>query len=275
MRRLSIFLVALIVVAACAPKDNPFFVQISDPQLGFINLSEDYSPEADLFGRAIAQVNELKPDFVVLSGDFIQWRSDTVALAAFDSLRTLFAPDISVYYVPGNHDVGNDALAWEVEAFVKRYGHDRFVHKAGDYTVVGYNSSVVKAQTAAEPAEYAWLEEQLSHADSGKPLIVVAHIPMYINTPDEAETYENLPPQMREKYIALFEKYGVDTYLAGHLHKCARREYKGIDFVIASALGRQLGEDKNGYTIVTFEDGKPVAEYVAVDSEIENVYVVK
>ncbi|MBQ5893406.1 MAG: hypothetical protein IIW78_04065, partial [Clostridia bacterium] len=43
------------------------------------------------------------------------------------------------------------------KASVKRYGHDRFVHKTADYTVIGFNTSVIKAQTEAEPAEYAWL----------------------------------------------------------------------------------------------------------------------
>lgn len=269
MKKLMISFVAMLLLAACAPKIKPFFVQISDPQLGFMNLSADYSPEAELLSKAIAQVNAMDPEFVVLTGDYIQWRTDTSALAAFDSLRTFFDQDTPVYYLPGNHDVGNDAQDWEVEAFVKRYGHDRFVHKTADYTVIGFNTSVIKAQTDAEPAEFAWLEEQLQQADREKPLIVTAHFPVFIETPDEPETYENLPLPMREKYMALFEKYGVDTYLAGHQHKCMGARHNGIDYVIASALGRQLGNDTHGYTVITVEDGKVVAKYVTVE-EMEN-----
>lgn len=267
MKKLIVLCAAIISLASCAEKKNPFFVQISDPQLGFMNLSADYSPEAELFSKAIAQVNAMDPEFVVLTGDFIQWRTDTSALAAFDSLRTFFDKDIPVYYLPGNHDIGNDAQAWEVEAFVKRYGHDRFVHKGKDYTVIGFNTSVIKAQTEAEAAEYAWLEEQLAQADKDNPIILAAHFPIFTVTPDEPETYENLPLPMREKYMALFEKYGVDTYLAGHQHKCMGGHHDGIDYVIASALGRQLGDDAHGYTIVTVEGEKVFTEYVAVEDK--------
>lgn len=269
MKRLSILFAAILLIVSCTPKDKSFFVQISDPQLGFMNLSADYSPEAELFAKAIAQVNEMDPEFVVLTGDFIQWRTDTSALAAFDSLRTFLDQDTPVYYLPGNHDVGNDAQGWEVEAFVKRYGHDRFVHKTSSYTVIGFNTSVIKAQTEAEPDEYAWLEEQLKEADKENPIILAAHFPVFIETPDEPETYENLPLPMREKYMALFEKYGVDTYLAGHQHKCMGAKHNGIDYVIASALGRQLGKDTHGYTIVTIEDGNVIDNYVAVD-QVDN-----
>ena len=270
MKRLSILFAAMLLIAACAPKGKPFFVQISDPQLGFMNLSADYSPEAELFAKAIAQVNAMDPEFVVITGDFIQWRTDTSALAAFDSLRTFFDGDTPVYYLPGNHDVGNDAQGWEVEAFVKRYGHDRFVHTTADYTVIGFNTSVIKAQTEAEPAEYAWLEEQLKGADPKKPIILAAHFPIFTVVPDEPETYENLPLPMREKYMALFEKYGVDTYLAGHQHKCMGAKHNGIDYVIASALGRQLGSDTHGYTIVTVGDDKVACRYVTVEEMEKN-----
>lgn len=270
MKKLIILCAAIISLVSCVEKKNSFFVQISDPQLGFMNLSADYSPEAELFSKAIAQVNAMDPEFVVLTGDFIQWRTDTSALAAFDSLRTFFDKDTPVYYLPGNHDVGNDAQAWEVEAFVKRYGHDRFVHKGKDYTVIGFNTSVIKAQTEAEAAEYAWLEGQLAQADKDKPIILAAHFPIFTVTPDEPETYENLPLPMREKYMALFEKYGVDTYLAGHQHKCMGAKHNGIDYVIASALGRQLGDDVHGYTIVTVENGRVLTEYMGVEDKSNN-----
>ena len=241
-------------------------MQISDPQLGFINFSEDFSPEMEIMERMIPQVNGLDADFIVLSGDLVHKRSDSCALEAFKELLGKFRKDLKVYCLPGNHDVGNEALPQEVGAFVERYGSDRFVHKEKTYTVIGYNSCVVKARTEAEEAEYIWLEEQLKGADAGNPVIVVAHHPIFLDNPDEPETYETLPVEMRMKYLQLFEKYGVDVYLAGHLHKCASGEYNGIQLITSSAAGRQLGEQKSGYSIVKIEDGNPVVEYVEMDS---------
>ncbi len=249
--------------AACAPKEKTFFLQVSDPQLGFINFSDDFSPEVELMGKMVKKINSLNPEFVVFTGDLVHKRTDVAALAAFDSLRNLIDKDIKVYYLPGNHDVGNEALPEEVDAFVQRYGSDRFVHKSKEYTVIGFNSSVVKACTEVETAEYEWLKGQLQDANPKIPIIVAAHYPIFVDTPDEKETYENLPIPMREKYMSLFEEYGVDTYLAGHQHLCIRRHHNGIDYIIASALGRQLGNDTHGYTVVSIEGGVPEAVYTS------------
>lgn len=258
---LMVLLGAALLCVSCKEKQAPYFVQISDPQLGFINFSEDFSPEMEIMEKMIPVVNGLEADFIVLSGDLVHKRMDTCALEAFKGLLGKFRKDLKVYCLPGNHDVGNDALPEEVDAFVERYGADRFVHKEKEYTVIGYNSCVVKAQTAAEPAEYQWLQEQLQQADPKKPILVVAHHPIFLNLPDEPETYETLPQAMRMKYLELFGKYGVDVYLAGHLHKCHRGEYNGMQLITSSAAGRQLGEEKSGYAVVKVEKGVPAVEY--------------
>ena len=62
---------------------GPFFIQMSDTQLGFANtpvlvqlagvtFDDDPSPEEiALFERAIAHANRLRPEFVVITGDLI------------------------------------------------------------------------------------------------------------------------------------------------------------------------------------------------------------
>lgn len=256
---------AALSTSSHAQKRTPFFVQISDPQLGFITTSEDFSPEKELMKRITEKVNQLKPDFVVFSGDLIHWSSDKNALDGFKQMCGEFDKDIPLYFVPGNHDVEGDAPAEMVEAFIERYGHDRFVHKAKRYTVIGYNSCVIKAQTEAEPAEYEWLEKNLKRLKGNKPTILVAHHPMFLSSPDEKERYENIGIELRRKYLTLFEQYGVDLVLSGHLHYCAEGKYKDIEFVTAGPAGRTLGRDKSGIEIITIKDGKAEAKYYEID----------
>lgn len=262
-------LFSLLLVAtsftACAQKRTPFFVQISDPQLGFITKSEDFKPEKELMQRITARVNALNPDFIVFSGDMVHYGNSATALEGFKQMCKEFNSDIPLYFLPGNHDVENSAPAENVALFVERYGHDRFVHKAKGYTVIGYNSCVIKAATAAEADEYAWIEKALKRARRNKPIILVAHHPMFVSSPDEPEVYENIPIPLREKYLALFEQYGVDLVLAGHLHKCAQGAYNGIQFVIAGPAGRILGKDKSGIEIITIEGGRAEAKYYEID----------
>ena len=127
-------------MSSFAQKKTPFFVQISDPQLCFISSSNDFTAEKELMGRITEKVNKLKPDFVVFSGDMVHWTDNAASLDGFKQMCSEFDKDIPLYFVPGNHDVTNDATKENVEAFVARYGHDRFVHKEKGYTVIGYNS---------------------------------------------------------------------------------------------------------------------------------------
>ena len=263
--RILLALLCAVLAVGCG-KPQPRFLQISDPQLGFITKDGNFQPEVELMEKIIGQVNSLDADFVVFSGDLVHWRTDSCAVEAFGQLLDQF--NKKAYCLPGNHDVGNEASAEDVEAFVARYGSDRFVHKADTYTVIGYNSCVVKAKTPAEEAEYGWLAEQLAAAEKGKPIIVVAHHPIFLNLPDEPETYENFPLELRSKYLQLLGQHGADLYLAGHLHKCNRGEYGGMQMVTASAAGRQLGGDKPGYSIIRIEDGAPLVEYLHAEQQI-------
>ena len=57
------------------PNTPFFFIQFSDPQLGALarvgsaTLEEGMAQEVALFEEAIAEVNRLRPDFVVITGD--------------------------------------------------------------------------------------------------------------------------------------------------------------------------------------------------------------
>ena len=265
MKRLILTaIVALFALGVQAQERTPFFVQIADPQLGFINKSDDFSPEQERMERIIAKVNQLRPDFVVFAGDLVH-RPTNVARKAFDELCKEFDRSIPLYFLPGNHDVGNDATDKAIEEFVAHYGSDRFVRRERDYSIVGYNSCVIKAETKAKPKEYRWLRKQLRRLPRRRPAIVVAHHPIFVNKPDEEVTYENLTPEMRKRYLALFERFGVDLALAGHLHMCARATYNDIELVTSGPAGRTLGRDGSGITIVTIRNGAAHATYYEID----------
>ena len=119
--------------------------------------------------------------------------------------------------------------------------------------------------TAAEAAEYEWLSRELRRARRNKPIIVVAHHPLFLTSYDEAESYENIRMDLRERYLQLFEQYGVDMVLSGHLHKRAGTEYNGIEFITAGPAGRPFEDTVSGVEVITIRDGKPEARYVAID----------
>lgn len=268
-------LALLLMATACSPSKEKtnFFVQISDTQLGFITESEDFTPEMENMERIAAAVNKLQPDFVVFSGDYVQWNTDANSLEGFKQICDLFSEDITLYFVPGNHDVG-EASPKEVEEFVARYGHDRFVHNGDNYTTIGYNSCIIKTIAEGEEAEYEWMSEKLQEASlREKPIILVAHHPIFVESIDEEHSGVNLPIEMRHKYLNLMKDYGVDLVLSGHLHHCERAEYEGIQLATSGAAGRPLGEEPSGITIVTIpsEGTAPVVTYYGIDEIPESI----
>lgn len=260
-------------LTACnTPKEQKhFFVQISDPQLGFITESADFTPERENMERIAEAVNRLEPDFVVFSGDYIQERNDEAALEGFKQMCSLFDKEIPLYFVPGNHDVG-EASPEDVEAFVARYGHDRFIHEGENYTAIGYNSCVIKTIAEGEEAEYEWMRESLQRAtERNLPVILVAHHPIFVETPEEEESGVNVPLEMRAKYLDLLKEFGVELVLSGHLHHCVRAEYEGVRLATTGAAGRPLGEEGSGVTIVTIADGTPTPTFYEIDSIPESI----
>src|SRR4051812_23703651 len=76
------------------------FGQMCDPQLGMGGYKEDMQR----FEKAVKQINELHPDFVVICGDLVN-RSDRASFDDFNSIKRKFT--VPCYCAPGNHDVGN------------------------------------------------------------------------------------------------------------------------------------------------------------------------
>src|SRR5438105_4352273 len=71
------------------------FVQMCDPQFGMGGYQEDM----ERFTQAVKQINELKPDFVVICGDLVN-KADKTSFADFNTLKSKLA--VPCYCAPGN-----------------------------------------------------------------------------------------------------------------------------------------------------------------------------
>ncbi len=265
IRIVLVLAASLVAAVASAQKRADFFIQVSDPQLGFMAGVDDFTPEEQLMEQITAEINRLHPDFVVFSGDLVHKFDSELLWNGFKGMCAKIDKKIPIYYLPGNHDVSGDASKESVEKFVERFGSDRFVHRARSYTVIGYNSNNIKNRTSASAAEYEWIEQQLRRARKNKPIIVVSHHPYFLEYADEAEQYFNIDIETRMRYIKLFERYGVDLVLTGHLHKCASGRYGDIEFVTSGPAGKMLGSDASGVEIVRIQQGKVSPKYCPIE----------
>jgi len=144
-----------------------------------------------VFDAAMNQVNLLQPAFTVSVGDLIQGYTDDRAQieAEWDELDGWVAElDAPFFYVPGNHDYSNEAMAqvWE-----ERLGPDYYAFKYKGALFVVLNSALFDREgveghgqrrgpwAEEQAAQLAWLEETLAEHDEVRWTFLFMHRPYW------------------------------------------------------------------------------------------------
>lgn len=114
IRKLVRFCVVLLLL--CYPFIEPYLLRVEQKTLAFPELPQGfdglrvaflsdihYGPffSADRLDALVSRVNALRPDLVLLGGDYA---NDSDGAVAFFQMRPAFSARLGVYAVPGNHD---------------------------------------------------------------------------------------------------------------------------------------------------------------------------
>lgn len=239
------------------------FVQISDPQFGFME-KEDFSRAKELMEAAVREINIINPDFVVITGDMVNSPSDDMQFEAYKETLAGIDRKIPIYHIPGNHDIGK-CTTDNIRSYISRFGYDRFAFRRNGCAFIGLNSSVIKEDTQKEEIQYSWLKRQLKRMRKSDMIFIFTHIPIILSSMDEPDGYSNFPVAMRKKYISLFAEYGVTAVISGHLHNCTECTAEGIDLIVSGPCGLPLGNGKSGFTIVTTDTNGYDYRFIATD----------
>jgi serine/threonine-protein phosphatase CPPED1 len=231
-----------------------FFVQGADPQFGMYAKDQNFLQETANFEFFVANVNRLRPMFVIICGDLTNAHTPE-QIAEYQRIAATLSPAIKLYNVAGNHDVGNEPTPLSLANYRKNYGADWYSFQAeGIYGIV-LDSSII-GSPAKVPEEAAsqeqWLRTELKKAkSSGARIIVFQHIPWFLSAPDEPDQYFNIPKAVRTKYLSLLADYGVKDIFAGHYHRNAQATTVNFNMVVTGPIGMPLGPDDSGFRIVT------------------------
>ncbi len=183
-------------------------VQLADTHAG-----RDMSP--DRLSRIVAGVNRLRPDVVVMTGDYISGNPDNWTLAetadAIAPLTDLKAP-LGVFAVVGNHD-DPQKTRWAMRDTAIRL----LVNETADLGVI----VIVGADDLGGPRQPVEQMRRLVRGEKGeRPVIVLSHRP---------EFFEWLPPRS-------------ELLLAGHTHG-GQVQLPGLTRAL---LGEYLGRHMRG-----------------------------
>jgi serine/threonine-protein phosphatase CPPED1 len=243
-----------------------FFIQVTDPQFGFFESNKGFGKETELYEKAVAAINRLHPAFVVLTGDLVNNRADREQISEFKRITASIDQHIPVYYLPGNHDIGESPVQKDIDMFISEYGYDRFSFKYNKSTFIGLNSCIIKAGTPVlEQQQFDWLRKELSKAKSSEHIVLFCHHPFFINSFDEPDEYFNIPAGIRNKYLSLFKEGKVDAIFSGHLHNNSIAKYGEMQMVTTSAVGKPLGTAPSGIRIVKVFPDRIESIYFGLD----------
>nr|WP_068890538.1 metallophosphoesterase [Pedobacter panaciterrae] len=279
----SLIIVPIFVLtffAGCAGRRHVpepfFFIQMSDPQLGFFNDNRDFVKETENFEKAIKAANRLHPAFVIVTGDLINRAGDKAQIAEYKRIVSMLDKSIPIYHVAGNHDVNNEPKTQDIETFNKNFGPDHYSIKyRGLYGIV-LNSLYIKSPSGVQAqadAQDGWLRNELKKAKKigASPILIFQHHSLFLQDPMEKDEYFNVDSVTRKKYLDLFAAYGVSHVFAGHYHRNAFGKSGDMEMVTTGPVGKPLGKDPSGFRIVSVNGNKITHQYYSLDSVPDQV----
>ena len=260
------FLLAVFVSHGIAADSAPFFfLQLSDPQFGFIDNNKSISAETEAMNKAVTAINQLKPPFVEITGDFVNNSKSKEQIAAYKSMIAQIDSSVKVYMIPGNHDIGKVSRA-SIDNYKKNYGEPHFSFRYGDCAFIGIDSNIIKEEDKErEEVQFKWLEQELQKTKDARFKFVFTHCSVFLKRMDEPVNYSNFSLPMREKYVRLFQKYGVNAIFAGHLHNNAYGKVGNMEMITIGPVGKVLGTGYQGMNLVKVYPDRFISEFIALN----------
>ena len=260
------FLLAVFVSHGIAADSAPFlFLQLSDPQFGFMDNNKSISAETEAMNKAVTAINQLKPPFVVITGDFVNNSKSKEQIAAYKSMIAQIDSSVKVYMIPGNHDIGKVSRT-SIDNYKKNYGETHFSFRYGDCVFIGIDSNIIKEEDKErEEVQFKWLEQELQKTKDARFKFVFTHCSVFLKRMDEPVNYSNFSLPMREKYVRLFQKYGVNAIFAGHLHNNAYGKVGNMEMITIGPVGKVLGTGYQGMNLVKVYPDRFISEFIALN----------
>ena len=215
--------------AAQAASTGFSFIQISDSHIGF---SKPANPDATATLKVaidrIAAMKEL-PAFMIHTGDI----SHLSKAKEFDDADQLIgAARLDVHYVPGEHDIIDEDRG---KLYMERYASKAGARGAGWYSFDAGGVHFVGLVNVVDlkgggmgsfgAEQLAWLADDLKGKSASTPIVVFAHIPLWIVAPEWGWGTED-----GTQALILLARFGSVTVLNGHIHQLMQKVEGNVTF---------------------------------------------
>jgi len=254
-----ILIVTAVLIAAQNVSGDYFFIQLADMQFGMFTSDRDFTQETANYEFVVANINRLRPRFVVICGDLINKVGDPAQTAEYLRITAKIDKSIPVYAAAGNHDVGNEPTPETIAYYRQHFGPDHYSFVQGSLYGIVLNSGVISAPAKVQneaTAQEAWLKAELGKARAGgaRHIVVFQHHSWFLEKADEPNQYFNISIEQRRAYLDLLKAAGVRYIFAGHYHRNSLGRDGDLEMITSGPVGQPLGTDPSGIRIVTVKD---------------------
>jgi 3',5'-cyclic-AMP phosphodiesterase len=203
------------------------FVQISDSHIGF---SKPANPDArSTLDAAIDKVLAMpgNPAFMIHTGDI----THTAQPQQFDdALQMIGRTKLDVHYAPGEHDILDLTTR---TAYLERFGKGAtgggwysFDHSGVHFVSLVNVVDLKKNGLGSLGAEQiVWLDDDLRGKSASTPIVLFAHIPLWMVAPDWGWGTED-----SAQALGLLARFGSVTVLNGHIHQLMQKVEGNVTF---------------------------------------------
>ena len=228
-----------------------------EPSAMFDGKLIHYSSE--YFDAFLAEVTEKQPELLILSGDITLNGSIKSHEEVISKLKAVQDSGIPVLVIPGNHDLHVTAgdyspsepiavTSTDAATFINMYESfgpmqassrdaDSFsyVYEVNPYLRILMIDTNTGTKGIVSDSTLLWIEEELKEAKfAGADVIAVTHQNLHIHN---ELLYFSYQLYNADKLFSLFEEYGVDLNLSGHIHIQSARTESAVPEIAVGSLG--------------------------------------
>jgi 3',5'-cyclic AMP phosphodiesterase CpdA len=275
-----------LLLISCNNKRLPFKVAF----LTDIHVQKELKADEG-FLKAIKQVNELEPDFVITGGDLIMdalnqtyERSDSLYKLYISLCENFSMP---VYNTIGNHEIFGLYESSGIDTTHPYYGKNLFEKYLGNGSVnksfyhKGWHFLVLDGIGFTEERKYfgfidqlqmEWIKSELQIIDKETPIVLSTHIPFSsVGIQMLEESTAPLTGQLvvtnSKEVMGLFAEHNLRLVLQGHLHIVEEIIFRRTHFITGGAVsgawwkGPRYGFEE-GFVLLEFGDDEFNWQYI-------------
>ena len=224
----------------------------------------------------VQRIMEYRPDFVVNTGDMVNFTNKTHWAKFSEESKAISVP---YFLTVGNHDVHDEKSEELYKEQVDLPGNKLYYSfTVSDSLFIFLDSNIPGQDRKITGEQYKWLEQVLLTSSHTHKFVFVHH-PLY---PEKGIGWHyggslDKHPKERDRLQTLFVKYKVTMVFTGHEHIYLRKKVDGVTHIITGGGGALLYADEAEggfyhFILLTVDENQVKGEVIDIKGNVKDTF---